>query len=56
MRGALVAINSLLKGATLKSEKGRVTGIDKAAFDETWSITDETGRIQNERTGKVATR
>ncbi len=44
------------EGATLKSEKGRVTGIDKAAFDETWSITDETGRIQNERTGKAASR
>ncbi|MDX2073785.1 MAG: hypothetical protein SFX19_05400 [Alphaproteobacteria bacterium] len=44
------------EGATLKSEKGRVTGIDKAAFDETWGITDEAGRIANVRPGKVAER
>lgn len=40
------------EGATLKSEKGRVTGIDKAAFDETWSLTDASGRIVNERTSQ----
>ncbi|MFO0389295.1 MAG: hypothetical protein ACK502_06210 [Alphaproteobacteria bacterium] len=32
-------------GATLKLDNGRVTGIDKAAFDETWSITDKAGNI-----------
>lgn len=46
----------LAEGATLKIENGRVTGIDKAAFDETWSITDQTGRIQNIRTGNIAER
>lgn len=44
------------EGATLKQDKGRATGIDKAAFDETWSITDDAGRILNERSGKVAQR
>jgi len=35
------------EGATLKKEgEKRPSGIDKAAFDETWSITDKTGRIQ----------
>lgn len=29
----------LYKGATLKLENGRVTGIDKEAFDNTWEIT-----------------
>ena len=34
------------KGATLKTENGRVTGIDKAAFDETWNITDQAGQVR----------
>jgi hypothetical protein len=44
------------EGATLKQDKDRATGIDKAAFDETWSLTDKIGRIVNERTGQAAQR
>ena len=40
------------KGATLKLDSGRVTGIAKAAFDETWSLTDVSGRVLNERNSK----
>ena len=46
----------LAEGATLKSENGRVTGIDKAAFDETWSLTDKIGRLQSESAGRAASR
>jgi hypothetical protein len=33
----------LTNGATLKLQDGRITGIDKAAFDDTWSVTDAGG-------------
>ncbi|HTK85902.1 MAG TPA: hypothetical protein VL625_12535 [Patescibacteria group bacterium] len=36
-------------GATLKIADGRVTGIDKDAFDFTWSITDREGVILDAR-------
>jgi hypothetical protein len=44
------------KGATLKLDGTRVTGIDKAAFDETWSITNARGQIRGTRAGKSPAR
>lgn len=32
------------EGATFKGEHGKIRGIDKTAFDHTWSLTDEIGR------------
>ena len=40
----------LYEGATLKQEAdGRITGIDKLAFDQTWSITNKLGKIQTQQ-------
>ncbi|MFZ4540530.1 MAG: hypothetical protein ACOYNL_01815 [Rickettsiales bacterium] len=44
------------EGSTLKADNGRATGIDKTAFDTTWSLTDEVGRIQTGTLGQTKSR